>query len=140
MSVILVEADRPGVSYMDVGAKMGITLWFPSQTVLLICLCTIFFTTKKVVLRPQIPPRQIVISLIFNKLIWSDKHSMGFEDFFAVPRDRRTLINSRRRAGNTSIILSNSGIEFLLSFRTPRMASVMRSIVPKSGSAMNLSC
>jgi hypothetical protein len=28
MSVILVEADRPGVSYMDVGAKMGITLWF----------------------------------------------------------------------------------------------------------------
>ena len=24
--MILVEADRPGVSYMDVGAKMGITL------------------------------------------------------------------------------------------------------------------
>ena len=30
--------------------------------------------------------------------------------FFVAPRDRRTLINSRRRAGNTSIILSNSGI------------------------------
>jgi acyl-CoA dehydrogenase len=31
MSVILVEADRPGVSYMDVGAKMGITLSYTAE-------------------------------------------------------------------------------------------------------------
>ena len=31
MSVILVEADRPGVSYMDAGAKMGITLSYTAE-------------------------------------------------------------------------------------------------------------
>ena len=31
MSVILVEADRSGVSYMDVGAKMGITLSYTAE-------------------------------------------------------------------------------------------------------------
>jgi len=31
MSVILVEADRPGISYMDVGAKMGITLSYTAE-------------------------------------------------------------------------------------------------------------
>ena len=31
MSVILVEADRPGVSYMDVGANMGITLSYTAE-------------------------------------------------------------------------------------------------------------
>jgi alkylation response protein AidB-like acyl-CoA dehydrogenase len=31
MSVILVEADRPGVSYMDVGTKMGISLSYTAE-------------------------------------------------------------------------------------------------------------